>query len=185
MNTWQYIKSDYLRYYGTYHSAARIISAAIFSRNHCFQFSFWLRLAKKRGILGRFAKVMHHHYSIKYGIQIPWATKIGYGLYIGHGVGIVVNPGTVIGNNCNLSQFLSIGSNHNTPAVIGDNVYIGPHVSIVEDVHIGANVVIGAGSVVVKDIPENSTVVGNPARVIGFNKHPEYISNKYAVNPNS
>ena len=63
--------------------------------------------------------------------------KLGYGLYIGHGVAIVINPGTIIGNNCNISQCLTIGTNHNTPAVIGDNVYIGPGVCIVEDVRIG------------------------------------------------
>ena len=49
----------------------------------------------------------------------------------------MIHPNTVIGNNCNISQFLSIGSNNGTPAVIGDNVYIGPHVSIVENVKIG------------------------------------------------
>ena len=68
---------------------------------------------------------MHKHYSVKYGLDIPRTTKIGYGLYIGHGLGAVINPLTIIGNNCNISQFLSIGSNHGTPAIIGDNVYIG------------------------------------------------------------
>lgn len=110
------------------------------------------------------SRQLHRHYSIKYGIQIPVSTRIGYGFYIGHGVGIVINGGTTIGNNVNISQFLSIGTNRHTPATIGDNVYIGPNVCIVEDVNIGSNTTIGAGSVVVKDIPENSTAVGCPAK---------------------
>jgi serine O-acetyltransferase len=73
---------------------------------------------------------------------------------------------TRIGNNCTLSQFTTIGSNHNTPAVIGDNVYIGPGVCLVENVSIGDNAVIGAGSVVVKSVPANCTFAGNPARLI-------------------
>lgn len=72
-------------------------------------------------------------------MQIPRICKIGYGLYLGHGICMVINKNTVIGNNVNLSQFLNIGSNHDTPAVIGDNVYIGPNVCIVENVHIGNN----------------------------------------------
>lgn len=93
-------------------------------------------------------------------------TKIGEGLYIGHGIGIIINGKTNIGHHCNISQFLTIGSNKGTPAVIGDNVYIGPSVCIVEDVKIGNNVKIGAGTVVVKDIPDNCTSVGNPNRII-------------------
>ena len=60
-------------------------------------------------------------------IQILRKTKIGYGLYISHGGPVVVNPSTVIGNNCNLSQFVTIGSNEGKAAVIGDNVYVGPN----------------------------------------------------------
>ena len=102
----------------------------------------------------------------KYGLQIPTCTKIGRGLYIGHGIGIVINPDTIIGDNCNISQFLTIGSNKGTPAKIGNNVYIGPNVCLVENVMIGDNAKIGAGAVVVKDVPANATAVGNPARVI-------------------
>ena len=68
---------------------------------------------------------------------------------------IIVNSSAKIGNNCNLSQFTTIGSNHGKAAQIGDNVYIGPGVCIVEDVVIGNNVTIGAGSVVTKDIPRD------------------------------
>lgn len=174
----EYIKSDYYRYYGNYGSIPKIILKVITSGNHCFRYSFWLRLASIRG--GVIEKYVHHRLSIKYGIQIPINTKIGYGLYIGHGVGIVINGGTIIGNNVNISQFLSIGTNHRTPATVGDNVYIGPGCCIVEDVVIGNNVTIGAGSVVTKDVPTQTTVAGVPAKVIGTN-HPEYIQNKVSI----
>ena len=125
------------------------------------------------------SRLLHRHYTIKYGIQIPRHTKIGYGFYIGHGVGIVINGGTTIGNNVNISQFLSIGTNKRTPATIGDNVYIGPHVCIVEDVNIGSNTTIAAGAVVIRDSPENSTAVGCPAKIIAENKHPKYVGNRW------
>ncbi|MFP3838254.1 transferase [Prevotella intermedia] len=54
---------------------------------------------------------------------------------------------------------------------MGDNVYIGPNVCIIENVRIGNNVTIGAGAIVVKDIPDNATVAGNPAKIISYNDH--------------
>ena len=86
---------------------------------------------------------------------------------------------TKIGNNCNVSQFLTIGTNTNNPATIGDNVYIGPNVCIVEGVHIGNNVTIGAGSVVTKNIPDNATVAGVPAKVLNYNNPGRFIGNRY------
>lgn len=58
--------------------------------------------------------------------------RIGYGLYLGHGICMVVSQHTVIGNNVNLSQFLNIGTNRGEGATIGDNVYIDPQACIVE-----------------------------------------------------
>lgn len=124
---------------------------------------------------------MHQLMTTKYGIQIPRTTKIGYGFYIGHGIGIVINGGTVIGNNVNVSQFLSIGTNKRTPAVIGDNVYIGPNVCIVENVHIGNNTTIAAGAVVAKDVPEGATVGGVPAKVLNYNDNSMLVHNKYVI----
>ena len=106
-------------------------------------------------------------------------TRIGYGFYIGHGMSMVINGGTIIGNNVSVSHFVSIGTNHDTPAIIGNNVYVGPNTSVVEDVCIGSNVTIGAGSVVTKDIPSNATAVGSPASVINYNNPARYIENPY------
>lgn len=175
-----YIKSDYQRYTGKIGGGIKnIVIYLLFGRNHCFNYNFWLRLASRKNILFPLALLMHKRLTRKYGIQIPRNTRIGYGFYIGHGIGIVINGGTIIGNNVNISQFLSIGTNKGTPAVIGDNVYIGPSVCIVEDVHIANNVTIGAGAVVVKNVPENATVAGVPAKVIHSKEPGKFIRNKY------
>src|SRR6478735_10719987 len=106
-HVYEYIKSDCVRY-NVKPNLLRVITVALFSGDHCLRYSIWLRLSSRKNILQLPAKYMRKRYAIKYGIQIPSSTSIGYGLYIGHGVGIVVNPTAIIGNNCNLSQFLTI-----------------------------------------------------------------------------
>jgi len=96
-------------------------------------------------------------------------------------MGNVINETVTIGNNCNLSQCSTIGSNKGKGAVIGDNVYIGPNVCVVENVKIGDNVTIGAGAIVTHDIPSNSIAVGNPAKVISTENHTDFIKNPYIL----
>ncbi len=165
----QLIYSDYSRYYqrkDKYSVLLKLFETILFGLNHCLLYSIYFRCASRKNIFQSFAKYKKFRIGRKYGIQIPSKTKIGPGLYIGHGIGIVINEKAIIGRNCNISQFLTIGSNKGTPAIIGDNVYIGPNVCIVEDVKIGNNVKIGAGTIVINDIPDNATSVGNPNRII-------------------
>ena len=161
-----YIKSDLMRYYGKF-DRITFIKAFVFDKTFRFQYTF--RLCNEKGIWKLWGLFLWGINRTKRYIQLPRKTKVGYGLYIGHGGPIVINPTTIIGNNVNLSQFTTIGSNKNAAAIIGDNTYIGPHVCIVENVKIGNNVIIGAGSVVTKDIPDNATAVGNYAKVINYN----------------
>jgi serine O-acetyltransferase len=117
--------------------------------------------------------------SFKYGIDIPYRTRIGYGFYIGHFGGIVVHPNAVIGNNCNISQGVTIGranrgARAGTP-VIGDNVFIGPGAKIIGNLQIGNNVAIGANAVVTKSVPDNAVVAGVPAHVISMQGSTRYV----------
>lgn len=98
-------------------------------------------------------------------IQISKKVSIGFGMFIPHG-NVVINSTAVIGDNFTICQFSTIGSVNGKAAKIGNNVYVGPGVSIVEDIEIKDNIVIGAGAVVVKDIKSNSIVCGVPARKI-------------------
>jgi len=175
----EYIKSDYTRYYGKV-TIIKLFCVALTGFNHCFAYSFWLRLAKVKGVFYPIAKFMHYRLSRKYGIQIPIPTEIGYGFYIGHGVGIIINGTATIGNNVNVSQFTTIGA-HGQAAIIGDNVYIGPSVCIVNNVIIGNDVAIGAGSVVVKDIQQNATVAGVPAKVLNLKGSFKFINKRYII----
>ncbi|ASU21777.1 serine acetyltransferase [Vibrio qinghaiensis] len=171
------IKADLYRHTGKL-STGLLIKNLMF--NPGFKYMFWLRLCRSENrLLRSFARLMHKNLSIRYQIQIPKETDVGPGLYLGHGTGIIINSTAKIGANCNLSPFTVVGSNHSKAATIGDNVYIGPHVTIVESVHIANGVEIGAGSVVVKDIPEYGVVVGNPGRVLNQGSVCRYIQNPY------
>lgn len=174
----EYVKSDLMRYYGKYDI---LTFFKAYFKNRTFRFQFALRMCQCTGFSRHVGLILWKINRTKRTIQIPRNTKIGYGLYIGHGGPIVVNPTTVIGNNCNLSQFTTIGSNENHAAQIGDNTYIGPNVCIIENVSIGSNVTIGAGSVVTKDIPNNATAVGNYAKVINYNNPGRYVNRRWDV----
>ncbi len=181
MNSFELIKSDLTRYSQLSSAQPSFKTFVVnYFYNRSFKYNFWFRLTQSPSRpLSLIAKIRLKFLIWKTGIDIPPRTKIGYGFYIGHGQSIVVNPLTTIGNNCNISQFVSIGSNHGTGAVIGDDVYIGPNVCIVENVKIGNRVTIGAGAVVTKDIPDDATVAGVPAKVLNFKMPGRYIGNKY------
>ncbi|MBR5779519.1 MAG: serine O-acetyltransferase [Clostridia bacterium] len=104
------------------------------------------------------------------GIEIHPAAQIGKGLFIDHGCAVVIGETTVIGDNCTIYQGATlggtgkhVGKRHPT---IGNNVMIGAGAKVLGPITIGDNSKIAAGAVVLKDIPENSTAVGVPARVV-------------------
>lgn len=174
------LKSDYYRVYGRTGTIREIYALAL--KEPSFMFLFWHRLSQVKGWLWLYAKWRHRRLMFKYGLMIASSTKIGYGFFIGHPQGVVINHTAVIGNNVNISQFLTIGANETRAAVIGDNVYVGPQVCLVENVHIGSNATIGAGSVVTKDVKADAVVAGNPAHEINAKVWPgKYINNKYPL----
>lgn len=141
---------------------------------------FWLRLSEYKGWMYRWTKQRYNTVSSRRLINIPISTKIGYGLYLGHCCGVIVNKTAVIGNNVSIQQFVTIGSNHDRAATICDKVWIGPGCCVVEDVIIGEGSNIGAGAVVVKDVEEHSVAVGVPAKVVNHNPEP-VIGNYYKI----
>jgi serine O-acetyltransferase len=116
---------------------------------------------------------------ISTGISIPASVQIDHSFYIGHFGGIILNANAIIGNNCNISQGVTIGvsginENRGVP-IIGNNVYIGANAVIAGKIKIGNNVLIGACSFVNNDVEENAVMLGVPAIKISNNGSFNYI----------
>jgi len=139
--------------------------------------SKWPKIIKK--ILLVFGIMWQKWIEIITGISLPYAASIGSGFYIGHFGNIIINASAVIGNNCNISQGVTIGvsgkSMKRGVPVIGNNVYIGSNSVIAGKITVGDNVVVGANTFVNKDIEPNVTVLGVPAKKISDNGSVDYI----------
>ncbi len=126
-----------------------------------------------------FAVVAQKIIEIVTGISLPYSATIGHSFYIGHFGGIIINSQSVIGNNCNISQGVTIGvSGRKTlrgVPIIGNNVYIGANAVIAGKISIGNNCVIGANSLVVNSFEDNVTILGVPAKVFNTNTSKDYI----------
>lgn len=152
-----------------------------------FKYSFWMRTCRflkgKPYLLPFYAlaRFRLRRLQYKYGIFIPYNTRIGSGFYIGHPGGIIVNPEAIIGKNCNINQGVTIGitygGKHPGTPVIGDNVYIGPGSFIIGGIEIDNHVAIGANTVVNKPIPAHAVVVSPPGEVISHKGSGSYIVN--------
>jgi len=104
------------------------------------------------------------------GIEIHPGAKIGRGVFIDHGMGVVIGETTEIGNRCLLYQGVTLGGTGKESGkrhpTLAENVVIGAGAKVLGAITVGANTRIGAGSVVVRDVEANSTVVGIPGRVV-------------------
>jgi serine O-acetyltransferase len=178
------IYSDFFRIHGDFNKK-EFIKTLLF--RPATKYLFWLRvcqyLQNNNKFLFKISKQIFRRYKIKYGIDMSYDTNIGKGIYVGHFGGIVVHEETVIGDNLNISQGVTIGQTNRgkymgTP-IIGNNVYIAPGAKIIGGIKIGNNVAIGANAVVTKNVPDNAVVVGIPAEIISYQGSDEYIQNNY------
>lgn len=117
-------------------------------------------------------RLISHASRMLTGIEIHPGAQIGDGLFIDHGMGVVIGETAEIGDDCHLYQGVTLGgtSTHRTKRhpTLGKRVTVGANASVIGAVTIGDNVRIGAGSVVVTSVPANATVVGVPGHIVAF-----------------
>jgi serine O-acetyltransferase len=104
------------------------------------------------------------------GIEIHPGAVVGRGLFIDHGMGVVIGETTEIGDNVTLYQGVTLGGTGKEKGkrhpTIGNNVVVSTGAKILGNITIGNNVKVGAGSVVLRNVPDNCTVVGVPGKVV-------------------
>lgn len=125
---------------------------------------FWMR---RFLFVGRFISHVNRFLT---GIEIHPAARLGPGLFIDHGMGVVIGETTEVGENVTIYQGVTLGGTSlerkKRHPTIGDNVVIGAGAKILGPFTVGDNSKIGSSSVVVNEVPPNSVVVGVPGRVI-------------------
>ena len=131
---------------------------------HRLSHALWRR---KFYFLGR---LVSHLARFMTGIEIHPGAKIGKGFFIDHGMGVVIGETAEIGDNCTLYHGVTLGgtswAKEKRHPTLGNNVVVGSGAKILGPFKVGDNSKIGSNSVVVKEVPPNSTVVGVPGRIV-------------------
>lgn len=141
--------------------------------------SFWAILNYK---VAHYFYLKRHYFLARYiserskrktGIEIHPGAKIGKGLFIDHGFGVVIGETAEIGNNVTIYQGVTLGGTGKEKGkrhpTVEDNVMISAGAKVLGSFIVHENAKIGAGAVVLNEVPKNATVVGIPARVVKVN----------------
>lgn len=131
-----------------------------------YRLAHWLWL-KQLPLLGRFVSHLGRFFT---GIEIHPGAKIGRGFFIDHGMGVVIGETAEIGDDCTLYHGVTLGgtswAKEKRHPTLGNNVIIGAGAKVLGPFRVGDDSKIGSNSVVVKEVPDNATVVGIPGRVV-------------------
>lgn len=107
------------------------------------------------------------------GVEIHPAAQLGRRLFIDHAMGVVIGETTIVGDDCVLYQGVTLGGTGKESGkrhpTLGNNVTVGAGAKVLGNIHLGNGVKVGGNSVVVKDVPDDCTVVGIPGRVVRRN----------------
>lgn len=148
-----------------------------------YRFNHWVYYRVKvpvvRQLLGVFGAIAHKAINLIVGVELPKRAQIGKGLYIPHTGSIVLHHRVTLGENCTLSQEVTIGEGgrgekKGWPA-IGDRVYIAPGAKIFGAISVGNDVAIGANAVVNRSFEDFSVVAGIPGKVVSHKGSADFL----------
>ena len=109
------------------------------------------------------------------GIEIHPGATIGKGVFIDHGLGVVIGETAIIGDYCLIYQNVTLGGTGKQTGkrhpTLGSNVVVGAGAKVLGNINIGNDVRVGAGSIVLRDVPDDCTVVGVPGRIVSRTGH--------------
>lgn len=136
-----------------------------------YRIAHWL-LQNRVPLLPRF---LSHLGRFLTGIEIHPGATIGKGVFIDHGMGVVIGETAVIGDYCLIYQNVTLGGTGKQTGkrhpTLGNNVVVGAGAKVLGNINIGSNVRVGAGSIVLRNVPDDCTVVGVPGRVVSRTGH--------------
>lgn len=163
------IKADLLRHGGL--KGFKGFLRGWFQPGFRYMLIYRLISAQKKWSPFRFVlKLLRRRYRFKYGYEISLEAQIGEGFYLSDHCGPVIIGPITIGKYCNVAQSVTIGRSHTKGAVgrptIGDRVWIGAGAVLTGKITIGSNVMIAPNTFLNVDVPDNSVVIGNPAKII-------------------
>ena len=169
---WKLIRSDVMAkakwVYGNV--SRKSVLKAIFTDGTFAMLMFRLMEASQRRGLVPFAMLFNRLNTFFGRCVIGRGATFGPGFVLIHSYGVVINSSVRGGRNVKLEHLVTIGAEREESPVLGDDVFLGAGSKIVGGVTIGSNVKIGANAVVVNDIPDGSTAVGIPAKVVSGNR---------------
>ena len=126
--------------------------------------------------LPHLARWLSHVSRFLTGIEIHPAAAIGQGVFIDHGMGVVIGETAQVGDGCTIYQGVTLGgtslAHTKRHPTLGANVVVGANACVLGAISIGDGARVGSGSVVVRDVPANATVVGIPAHVVAQDGKP-------------
>jgi serine O-acetyltransferase len=133
----------------------------------CFhRLAHWLH---RRGVMF-FPRLISHLARMLTGIEIHPGAKIGKGVFIDHGMGVVIGETAIVGDYTLIYQGVTLGGTGKETGkrhpTLGNNVVVGAGAKVLGNIQIGDRSRIGAGSIVLRNIPDDSTVVGIPGRIV-------------------
>lgn len=117
-----------------------------------------------------FPRLLSHVGRLITGIEIHPGATIGKGVFIDHGMGVVIGETAIVGDYCLIYQNVTLGGTGKQSGkrhpTLGKNVVVGAGAKVLGDINLGDHVRVGAGSIVLRDVPADCTVVGVPGRIV-------------------